>query len=87
MVVNNDSEQSLLAAARRYAAFDKSDPFAFARALAHIQQGICDRYYHREDTAFHKKGVMVDAFYDAEEHSTFGVGGVVTSHFTNMSRP
>jgi len=84
---NYHNEQSVLNAAKRYGAFDKSDPFALARALCHIRQGICRREYFAEATAFHKKGELVDCFYDAEEHSTFGVGGVVTTHYTNMVRP
>lgn len=28
-------------AARRYAGAEKSDPFAFSRAMAHIRQGLC----------------------------------------------
>ena len=87
MADNYHNELSVLNAAKRYAAFDKSDPFALARALCHARQGICERRYFNEDTAFHKRGELVDCFYDAEEHSSFGVGGVVTSRFTNMVRP
>ncbi len=83
---NYHNEQSVIRAAKRYAAWDKSDPFTFARALCHIQQGIVGRAYHNEPTAFHKKGELIDCFYDAEEHSTFATG-VVHSHFTNMVRP
>ena len=87
-MVERDNELRVLNAAKRYAAFDKSDPFALARALCHIQQWIArPNVYFNEATAFHKKGELVDCIYDAEEHSTFGVGGVVTSHFTNMARP
>lgn len=28
-------------AAKRYAASDRSDPFAYARAMTHLQNGIC----------------------------------------------
>jgi len=66
----------LLAAAKRYAAFDKSDPFSLARALSHIENGICG--YTAEGK---------DAWYDAEVHSTFGVGGTVMQTFTNVTRP
>ena len=34
------NKQSLVAAAKRYAAADKSDPFAFARAMSHSANGI-----------------------------------------------
>jgi hypothetical protein len=76
-VVEDYNEQRVLNAAKRYAAFDKSDPFALARALCHIRQGLCNY------TADGKEG-----WYDAEEHSRVeGVGGVVSTHFTNMVRP
>jgi len=35
------NEVRMIDAARRYAAADKSDPFAFARAMAHIRAGLC----------------------------------------------
>jgi hypothetical protein len=85
--VEDISERGIVAAAKRYAAFDKSDPFALARALCHIERGIAGRAYHHEDTAFHKRGQLIDCFYDAEEHSTYSVGGVVKSRYTNMTRP
>jgi len=69
------NEQRLVAAAKRYAAADKSNPFAFARALCHIRFGLCG---YTEDG---KEG-----WYDAEEHSV-ARGCVVTSTFTNMIRP
>jgi hypothetical protein len=75
-VVEDNNEHRVLNAAKRYAAFDKSDPFALARALCHIRQGLC-KY-----TLEGKEG-----WYDAEEHSTFGVGGVVSTYYTNMVRP
>ena len=84
---NYHNEQSVLNAAKRYAAFDKSDPFALARALCHIRQGICGRVYFEEDTNFHKKGQTADCFYDAEEYKSFSVGGVVTTRFSNTVRP
>lgn len=34
-------EPYMLAALQRYADFDRSDPFTFARGLAHIRQGLC----------------------------------------------
>lgn len=66
----------LVAAARRYAAFDKSDPFSLARSFTHIDNGICG--YTAEGR---------EAWYDAEVHSTFGVGGTVQQSFTNVTRP
>jgi len=35
------SGERLYEAARRYAAADKSDPFALVRALSHIRSGLC----------------------------------------------
>lgn len=35
------TEQEQLAALRRYAEFDRSDPFAYARGAAHIRMGLC----------------------------------------------
>ena len=35
------SELRVIAAAKRYAAADRSDPFALARALSHTAFGIC----------------------------------------------
>lgn len=32
--------QALVTAAIRYSRFDKSDPFAFSRAMTHIQNGV-----------------------------------------------
>ena len=75
-MVERNNELRVLNGAKRYAAFDKSDPFAFARALCHINQGIC---------GFTAEGH--DGHYDAEEHSSFGVGGVVITHYTNIARP
>ena len=45
MEVMNDALEKhldrMISGAERYAAGDKSDPFTFARALAHIKQGLC----------------------------------------------
>ena len=34
-------EPYMLAGLQRYAEFDRSDPHAYARGLAHIRQGLC----------------------------------------------
>lgn len=75
-MVEEYNELRLVKAAKRYAAFEKSDPWALARALCHIRQGLCGY------TSEGKEG-----WYDAEEHSTFNVGGVVTVTYTNIVRP
>jgi len=66
----------LIAAAKRYARFDASDPFAFARAVCHIDNGLCS---YTEDG---KEG-----WYDAEEHPSFDVGGIVHTTYTHITRP
>lgn len=35
------NEARIIEAARQYAAADKSDPFAFDRAMCHIRTGLC----------------------------------------------
>lgn len=44
-------------AVKRYAEADRSDPFAFNRAMTHMKNGVC---------SFLKNGG--EAFYDAEEY-------------------
>lgn len=48
---------NLILAAKRYAEADKSDPFAFSRAMTHLKNGIAQ--YALKDGS--------SAFYDAEE--------------------
>lgn len=48
-----------IAGAKRYAQADRSDPFAFSRAVSHINNGICKPYLHE------KRRVMIDCDYDA----------------------
>jgi hypothetical protein len=61
MPANPASRERYVKAAERYAKADRSDPWALARALAHIEQGICG-YVERGET-------MVDALYDATPHT------------------
>ena len=75
-MVERDNELRVLNGAKRYAAFDKSDSFALARALCHIRQGLCG---YTEDG---KEG-----WYDAEEHPSFDVGGIVHTTYTHITRP
>lgn len=35
------TEAQQIEALKRYAEFDRSDPFAFARSLSHIRAGLC----------------------------------------------
>lgn len=71
-MVEDINEQRVLNGAKRYAAFDKADPFTLARALCHIANGLCK---YTEDG---KEG-----WYDAEEHSSSDG----STHYTNMRRP
>lgn len=50
-------------AAKRYAAADKSDPFALARAITHMKNGIAG--FRQERGEHHAMGQ--DAFYTADE--------------------
>jgi hypothetical protein len=73
-VVDEITYLRILRAAKRYAAWDKSDPFSLARALCHIDFGLCG---YTEDGK--------EAWYDAEEHVTMR-DGVVTKTYTNVIR-
>lgn len=73
-------EQRMYTGARRYAAFNKSDPFALARAFSHIRFGLCKPLVLSD-------GSVLDGHYDAKEHASFSVGGVVTVSYTNIVRP
>lgn len=52
------TKQAMIEAAKRFAASDPSDPFAYSRALTHLQNGI----------ASYANGNGQPAFYDAELH-------------------
>lgn len=75
-------------AARRYAAADRSDPFAFGRAMAHIKNGIAADIKDKSEAAH----------YDAEETQerrslptgiTFsdGTSDYVVPAYKNVKRP
>lgn len=78
-MVDEYNEQRVLAAAHRYAAFDKSDPFALARALCHIRKGLCKRLTFSD-------GHTEDGHYDAVEHGSVR-DGTVYIHYTSVRRP
>ena len=52
-------EERMIEAAKRYAAADKSDPFTFARCMAHIRQGLCS-------ICVGESNAGCDGHYDAE---------------------
>lgn len=43
----------LIEAAKRYAAADRSDPFAFNRAMAHLSNGVCTGDKNHYDAELH----------------------------------
>lgn len=49
--------QRALRGAVDYAKADRSDPFAFSRAMTHLQVGVCNPRFH---------GTRVDCLYEAE---------------------
>jgi len=55
-----NTQQKMLNGARRYAAADRSDPFALARCMSGIKHGLCDPYVD-------KNGNTIDCHYDARE--------------------
>lgn len=57
--------ERMLDGAARYAAGDKSDPFAYGRALAHIVQGICDA--RCEPSKEYVRELGETCYYDAKE--------------------
>ncbi len=83
--------QRAIAGARRYAAADRSDPFAFARALTHIRVGIVQPF--REEGQDHKTpsgAVMYDAtpFTEMREvELTSGKTMVPYTVYRNITRP
>ena len=79
MGVDPTKEQSLIDGIKRYAAFDKADPFTLARCLCHLRQGLCAR-------TFGQNGEPHDGHYDAEELSTFA-DGIVHRVYKNVVRP
>jgi hypothetical protein len=63
-----DTVAEMTAGALRYAAAEKSDPFAFARAMTHINNGIAQFTVNREnqrpsDGYYDAEPIKVDAFY------------------------
>jgi len=78
--------------AKQFARAQRSDPFAFARAMAHIRIGICEPYHDN------RKRKMVDCNYEAKpttvtrplpEGVTFADGSDTYEvlEYTNMVRP
>ncbi len=76
--------------AKRYAAADRTDPFAYARAMTHIKCGVATviRQEHNKDYDLDRAAT---AFYNAEsyvyEREIPGVGKVPTVGDRSMVRP
>ena len=47
-----DTARRHIMGARRYAAADRSDPFAFSRAVAHLKQGLGGYSEHGQDIGY-----------------------------------
>ncbi len=58
----NDLKMRRAEAARRYAAADRSDPFAFSRAMSHHSFGLCGSIVVKENG----KSVAKSGHYDAD---------------------
>ena len=71
--------ERLIEGIKRYAAFEKADPFALDRCLCHLRQGLCAR-------TFGQHGESHDGHYDAEELSTFK-DGIVHRAYKHVVRP
>jgi hypothetical protein len=56
--------ERMLEAAKRYAASDRSDPFAMARVIAHLKNGIAS--YSRPGNSEYSITSGSPAFYDAD---------------------
>ncbi len=59
--------QTMLDGAHRYAASDRSDPFAFARALTHLQNGVASMS-RRASNAEYGLDAGAKAYYDADRY-------------------
>lgn len=76
--------------AKRYAAADRTDPFAYARAMTHIKCGVATviRQEHNKDYDLDRAAT---AFYNAENYiydrEVPGIGEVPTIGYRSMVRP
>lgn len=80
-------DHKLVEAAKRYAAADRSDPFAYRRAITHLSNGVAHwNNGHPKDPK--------DGFYDAEEYQEtrtlpppYSNIEYKATAYKNMSRP
>ena len=57
--INTARQARLVEGARHYAAADKNDPFALARAMTHIRVGICTPSQAGEDASYNAEPYTV----------------------------
>lgn len=79
--------ERLIGGARIYAKADRSDPFAFNRAMTHINNGICEPFVDDHGTT-HEAGYDAEAF--QESRSVWIDGQKVEYHvvaYRNLNRP
>ena len=77
-------EADMMVGAKNYSRYDKSDPFSFDRAVAHIKNGICSAGLDRTSDKFYKaEPYMATRSYqvDGQAHN-FNV-----VEYKNLARP
>lgn len=94
MTDKNTTEQRKIArmmdGARMYAKADRTDPFAYARAVTHIKCGVATviRGEHNKEMDLDRAAT---AFYNADSYvydrEIAGIGNVPTVGYRNMVRP
>ena len=76
-----NNQRKMIEGARAYAAFDKSDPFSFSRAMLHIRMGLC-RPIVKDGSDAH---YQADSYQEARIDS-HGIEYFVTT-YKNVQRP
>lgn len=71
MSVNTARQARLVEGARHYAAADKNDPFALARAMTHIRVGICTPNQAGEDASYNAEPYTVQRPHPLNPGTTF----------------
>jgi len=77
--------EKMLESAKRYAEYDKSDPFAYARARSHILQGIATPYNSQGQEAFYG----ADPFQEGRSYTDGGgrIAEYSVTVYRNIHRP
>lgn len=71
MTVNANRQARMIEGARNYAAADKNDPFALARALTHVRLGLCDRDAKNDDASYQAEAYTVQRPHPLNPGTTF----------------